>query len=219
MCLDLVLVLGSQNVGWVPLVGDSVVEVCNAALHEVHSHEKNPHVTSSLDSHNKDPKTDGVGPLSGEAQASTWKGALVGNPKTVLSTQLSMVTVGEDGPEICLPDNVMDNIASSLHLCLVGRFLAFRPTIDMKSKLVYDRLCVNVVINNPLPNFISLKSKWGKWTQAIVYENASLYCQRCRKHGHVIANCLVPPPPEAKQKEKLSSPRIVNEDSMLNVPP
>ncbi|GLJ25897.1 hypothetical protein SUGI_0496450 [Cryptomeria japonica] len=87
------LVLGSQNVGWVPLVGDSIVEVCNAALHEVRSHEEKSHVATSLDSHNLDPKTDKVGSSSGEAHASTWKCTLVGNPKTVLSTQQSKVTV------------------------------------------------------------------------------------------------------------------------------
>ncbi|XP_059064991.1 uncharacterized protein LOC131857021 [Cryptomeria japonica] len=253
-----------------------------------------------------------MGPLPGEAQESSWKGALVGNCKSKISTLLPKVTAGEEGLEICLPDNIMDNIASSLHLCLVGRFLAFIPTIDMvrrwvgskwkikgsvsnsvmsgglflfrftaeedfvyimssswsygkhclalskwksgfdpntdllrlapvwitlsglplefwddiifrwignsfgqfvvvdnvtmqKSRLVYAHLCVNVVINNALPNFIALKSKWGKWTQAIVYENASLYCQRCGKHGHVIADCLTPQPPEEKLKEKLSS--------------
>lgn len=79
-----------------------------------------------------------------------------------------------------------------------------------KSRLVSARLCVNVVVNNPLPNFIALKSKWGKWTQAIVYENASLYCQRCGKHGYVIIDFLAPQPPEKKLKEKLSSPGIVN---------
>ncbi|XP_059067697.1 uncharacterized protein LOC131858468 [Cryptomeria japonica] len=217
----------------------------------------------------------------------------------------------------------MDNIASSLHLCLVGRFLAFRPTIDMvkrwagsrwkikgsvsvstmpgglflfrftarkdfifimsgswsygkhcltlskwksgfdpsadllklvsiwiklsglplefwddtifkwignslgqfvvvdnvtmqKSKLVYARLCVNVVVNNPLPNFIALKSKWGKWTHAIVYESVSLYCQICGKHGHVIADYPTPQPPKEKLKEKLSSPGIVIRETTEN---
>ncbi|XP_059064774.1 uncharacterized protein LOC131856851 [Cryptomeria japonica] len=240
------------------------------ALHEVPSHVKIPHETSNLDSLRKVPKTDVVGPFPGESQASTWKGALVGNTKLGSSTLLAKVIAGEDGPKICLPDSIMDNITSSLHLCLVGRFLAFRPTIDMvrrwagsrwklkgsvsvssmlgglflfrftieedfiyimsgswsydkhclalskwksgfdpsadllrlapvwirlrglplefwddtifrwignsfgqfvvadnvtmqKSRLVYACLCVNVVVNNPLPNFVALKSKWGKW--------------------------------------------------------
>lgn len=71
LCPDLALVLHSQSVGWAPLVGDSIVDACNASLHEVPSHVKIPHETSNLDSLSKVPKTDVVGPLPGEAQAST----------------------------------------------------------------------------------------------------------------------------------------------------
>ncbi|XP_059066532.1 receptor-like protein 12 [Cryptomeria japonica] len=114
LCPDLSLMLHSQSAGWAPLAG--VVDTCNAVLHEAPSHLKIPHETSNLDSLNKDPKTDVVGPLPGEAQASTWKGALVGITKSRSPTLLPKVTVGEDGLEICLPDSIMDNIASSLHL-------------------------------------------------------------------------------------------------------
>ncbi|XP_059067572.1 uncharacterized protein LOC131858367 [Cryptomeria japonica] len=100
-----------------------------------------------------------------------------------------------------------------------GQFVAANNVTMQKSRLVYVRLCVNVAINNSLPNFKALKSKWGKWTQAIVYENASLYCQRCGKHGHVIADCLAPPPPKEKLKEKLSSSGIVNVEAAKNVSP
>lgn len=40
-----------------------------------------------------------------------------------------------------------------------------------------------------LPNFITLKSRLGSWTQALVYENATLFCQKCQKDGHVISQC------------------------------
>ncbi|XP_057872573.2 uncharacterized protein LOC131078814 [Cryptomeria japonica] len=297
--------LHAQGAGWAPSV-----DACNVVLREAPCLVKLPLVAPNLDFPKKDPKTRDVGPLPGEGQESSWKGALVGNSKSEISMLLPKVTNGEEGLEICLPDSIMDNIASPLHLCLVGRFLAFRPTIDMvrrwahsrwkikgsvsvsampgglflfrftaeedfiyimsgswsygkhfltlskwkpgfdpsadllrlalvwirllglplefwddtifrwignsfgqfvvvdnammwKSRLVYARLCVNVVVNNPLPNFIALKSKWGKWTQAIVYEKASLYCQRCGKHDHVIADYPTPQPPEEKLKEKL----------------
>lgn len=135
----LALVLCSQSDRWAPLVGDSIVDACNVAMHEVPCHVKIPHETSNLDSLSKVPKTDVVGPLSREAQASTWKGALVGNTKSRSSNLLPKVTAGEDGLEICLPNNIMDNIASSLHLFLVGRFLAFKPTIDMVRRWVGSR--------------------------------------------------------------------------------
>ncbi|GLJ22172.1 hypothetical protein SUGI_0416520 [Cryptomeria japonica] len=58
----------------------SAVDAGNAVLHEAPFFEKIP--TSNLDSPHMVPKSDDVGPLSGDAQASTWKGALVGNSKS-----------------------------------------------------------------------------------------------------------------------------------------
>lgn len=315
ICPNLALMLRAQGDGWALFV-----DSCNEILHEVPCLVKLPSVAPNVDSSKKDPKTQEVGPLSREAQANSWKGALLGNSKLEPQTLQPKVTIGEEGPEICLLDGIMDNIASSLNRCLVGRFLAFRPTIDMvrrwvgsrwkskgsvfvsampgrlflfkftteedfihvmsgrwsygkhcltlskwklgfdpsadllrqvsvwiklpslplefqddtifrwiinsfgqfvvvdnvtmqKFRLLYARLCVNVAINNPLPNYIALKSKWGKWTQTIVYENASLYCQKCGKHGHVIVDCLTPQQPEETLKEKLSSPSIVSRET------
>ncbi|GLJ49393.1 hypothetical protein SUGI_1045210 [Cryptomeria japonica] len=62
---------------------------------------------------------------------SNWKSALVGSTNTTLETALANFIQTEEGTEIKLPDNLMDKIASSLHLALVGRFFSFRPSIDM----------------------------------------------------------------------------------------
>ncbi|XP_059075102.1 uncharacterized protein LOC131875098 [Cryptomeria japonica] len=83
-----------------------------------------------------------------------------------------------------------------------------------KSRLVYVRFCVNVVINKALPNFVSLKSKWGKWSQAIVYENATLFCQKCNKQGHTYTKCKNPVSVEPKLKEKT----ILGEPINLSAP-
>lgn len=117
--------LHAQGDGWAPLFVS-----CNEVLHKSPCLAKLPLVAPNLDFPKKDPKTQEVGPLPREAQENL-KGALAGNSKSVILTLLPNVTNSEEGLEIGLLDSIMDNIVSSLHLFLVGRFLAFRPTIDM----------------------------------------------------------------------------------------
>lgn len=78
----------------------------------------------------------------------------------------------------------------------------------------------NVAVNKDLPIFFTLNTKWGKKSQAIVYENARLYYQRCSKFGHVILDCEVP---QLKEKEKVTSLWIVKENVVkygsLSFPP
>ncbi|XP_059073337.1 uncharacterized protein LOC131874112 [Cryptomeria japonica] len=71
-----------------------------------------------------------------------------------------------------------------------------------KSRLVYACFCVNVAINKSLPNLVSLKSKWGKWSQTIFYENDTLFCQKCDKQGHTYTECKTQESAEPKLKEK-----------------
>ena len=40
---------------------------------------------------------------------------------------------------IALPDSVMDNVTSDLKLCVVGRFFAFRPSIEAVRKWVINK--------------------------------------------------------------------------------
>ncbi|XP_059064834.1 uncharacterized protein LOC131856895 [Cryptomeria japonica] len=87
--------------------------------------------------------------------------------------------------------------------CWIGNSFGSYVTADSvtlaKSRLVYAHFCVNVAINKALPNFVSLNSKWGKWSQAIVYEKATLFCQKCAKQGH---KCKTQASSEPKLKEK-----------------
>lgn len=85
---------------------------------------------------------------------------------------------------------------------MFGNFVTTDSVTLNKSRLVYACFCVNVTINKALPNFISLKSKWGKWSQAIVYENATLYCQKYNNQGHSYTDCKAPVAAEPKHKNK-----------------
>lgn len=70
-----------------------------------------------------------------------------------------------------------------------GHFVGVDDITRIKSHLVYACFCVQATMSMNLPNFITLKSGLGSWTQVLVYENATLFCQKCRKFGHVISQC------------------------------
>ncbi|GLJ24106.1 hypothetical protein SUGI_0459810 [Cryptomeria japonica] len=66
-----------------------------------------------------------------ENPKSSWKNALLGSTKSTPQDVVATFSQTEDGTKIKLPDNLMDRIASSLHLAIVGHFFSFRPSIDM----------------------------------------------------------------------------------------
>ncbi|GLJ26179.1 hypothetical protein SUGI_0502170 [Cryptomeria japonica] len=62
---------------------------------------------------------------------SSWKNALLGSTNSLPLDVVASFSQTEDGAKIKLPNNLMDRIATSLHLAIVGRFFFFRPSIDM----------------------------------------------------------------------------------------
>ena len=57
-----------------------------------------------------------------------------------------------------------------------------------KSRLVYARFCVNVVLNQALLIVVTLKYKWGERSQPIEYKNVGIFYQKCGQYGHLIVN-------------------------------
>ncbi|XP_057814896.2 uncharacterized protein LOC131028601 [Cryptomeria japonica] len=96
----------------------------------------------------------------------------------------------------------------------IGNSFGSYVTTDLvtlaKSRLLYACFCVNVAINKALPNFVSLNSNWGKWSHAIVYENATLFCQKCAKQGHTYVECKTQEFAEPKLKEKVIIDEPIN---------
>ncbi|GLJ21101.1 hypothetical protein SUGI_0385660 [Cryptomeria japonica] len=70
-----------------------------------------------------------------------------------------------------------------------GHFVGVDEITITKSCLVYAHFCVQATVSMNLPNFITLKSRLGSLTQALVYENATRFCQKCHKTGHIISQC------------------------------
>ncbi|XP_059066523.1 uncharacterized protein LOC131857812 [Cryptomeria japonica] len=95
-----------------------------------------------------------------------------------------------------------------------GHFVGVDEITRTKSHLVYAHFCVQATVSMNLPNFITLKSRLGSWTQTLVYENATLFCQKCRKVRHIISQCNALPPLPLKLKGL-----ALDESPMPNVPP
>lgn len=74
---------------------------------------------------------------------------------------------------------------------------------------------MNITINRILLNMVMLSIKWGKRVQPINYENVGLYCQKCGCFGHVLSACNFP---SLKDKQKVGSPGIVKDSTMLGDP-
>lgn len=53
-------------------------------------------------------------------------------------------------------------------------FIMVDVVTQIKSKLGFSRLYMNVVVHTTIPNYIILNAKWGLWRQAISFENADL---------------------------------------------
>lgn len=88
-----------------------------------------------------------------------------------------------------------------------GHYVATNNVTKDKSRLVYTCFFVNVV-KKTLPNFITLQSNMVKWTQVLVYENATIYFQKCSKSRHIILDCKAPLEKKLKFKEIWSSPPV-----------
>lgn len=72
------------------------------------------------------------GSLKGvDSSKKCWKSVLTGTRNNSLETIYPEIFQTKEGTKLFLPETIMDEVSSSLHLALVGRFLAFRLTINM----------------------------------------------------------------------------------------
>ena len=60
-----------------------------------------------------------------------WKNALVGTNVARDSMEDPKIAHSANEPMISLPDTLVDSVTFGLKLCVVSRFVAFRPTIEM----------------------------------------------------------------------------------------
>ncbi|GLJ49542.1 hypothetical protein SUGI_1050650 [Cryptomeria japonica] len=111
---------------------------------------------------------------------------------------------------VCLPRLPLEYWDKSIFKWIgnsFGHFVGVDEITRSKSHLVYACFCVQAIVSMNLPNFITLKSRLGSWTQALVYENATLFSQKCCKSR---SQCKAPKPPLLKLKGS-----TLREDSVI----
>ena len=63
----------------------------------------------------------------------------MGSSVANVSTEDPNISCGIDGLVISLPNSLVESVTFGLKLCVVGRFIAFRPTIEMVHKWVSQK--------------------------------------------------------------------------------
>ena len=70
-------------------------------------------------------------PMEGSVTPNGWKNALVGTKVARVPMVDPKIAHSTNGLVISFLDTLVDSVTSGLKLCVVGRFVAFRPTIEM----------------------------------------------------------------------------------------
>ena len=73
----------------------------------------------------------GAIPMDGRVIPNGWKNALVGTNVANVHMVDPKIAHSTNGPVISFLDTLVDSVTSGLKLCVVGRFVAIRPTIEM----------------------------------------------------------------------------------------
>lgn len=56
-----------------------------------------------------------------------WKNVVLGENMTHVPLEAPKVISGQEGVEIIVPDSLVNSVSTNLKLCLIVRFVAFRP--------------------------------------------------------------------------------------------
>ncbi|KAK4713629.1 hypothetical protein R3W88_019536 [Solanum pinnatisectum] len=94
--------------------------------------------------------------------------------ESFLSTRLPQL------PTELYDKEVLEKIGKKL-----GRLLKIDSCTSATLRGLYARICIQVLIDNPLQNEVQI----GTHTQKVVYEGEGIMCTCCGTLGHVLWNC------------------------------
>ncbi|XP_026404235.1 uncharacterized protein LOC113299408 [Papaver somniferum] len=83
----------------------------------------------------------------------------------------------------------------------IGRPIRVDDTTLKKAIGYYASIVVEVDLSNAIPNKVWIKSKYGKFEQAVRVSNVPKFCNHCKMIGHYVAECRIKRREQA-QKEK-----------------
>ncbi|XP_059070653.1 uncharacterized protein LOC131860283 [Cryptomeria japonica] len=81
-----------------------------------------------------------------------------------------------------------DDILHSISLLLGKPIGSARQTQD-KKVIYYAQICVEVDLNNPLPDSMEICLESSSWIQQLDYETLPFRCRICHEYGHLQRRC------------------------------
>ena len=105
-----------------------------------------------------------------------------------------------------------EDILHSISL-LLGKPVGPAPQTQDRKVISYARICVEVDLNNPLPDSIEICMGTSSWIQQLDYETLPFRCRICHEYGHLQRKCpRIKPPtlaasgPSGEDKGKVPPP-------------
>ena len=78
-------------------------------------------------------------------------------------------------------EDILHKIAS-----LLGKLVAVATQTLDKKMISFDRICVEIYLNNPLPDLMEICFGSSSWIQQLDYESLLFRCWFCHEYGHLL---------------------------------
>jgi hypothetical protein len=119
-----------------------------------------------------------------------------------------------------------EDILHSISL-LLGKPVGSATQTQDRKVISFARICVEVDLNNPLPDSIEICMGSSSWIQQLDYETLPFRCRICHEYGHLYRNCLrnkystlaATRPPGADKGKATSSMGPVDNEGFTQVKP
>lgn len=74
-------------------------------------------------------------------------------------------------------------------VALLGKPTTISQNALDKKVFSYARICVEIDLNNPLPNSLEICIGFATWIQQLDYESLPFRCHFCHEYGHLQRQC------------------------------
>ncbi|XP_059076623.1 uncharacterized protein LOC131875916 [Cryptomeria japonica] len=95
---------------------------------------------------------------------------------------------------------------------LLGKPVAIAQNTLEKKVFSYARICVEIDLNNPLPDSLEFFIGSASWIQPLDYESLPFRCRFCHEYGHLQRQCPRAPKAAGVSSSPSSGPLVEKED-------
>ena len=108
---------------------------------------------------------------------------------------------------------------------LLGKPIGSATQTQDRKVISYARICVEVDLNNPLPNSMEICMGSVSWIQQLDYETLPFRCRLCHEYGHLLRRCPryknssldTPGPPRVDKGKAMESNGPVDNEGFTRV--